>query len=101
MRVLDGEATLKTRKGLDWTTKYPEIAEAASTLPDAIIDGEICALDDNGVPDFAALQAALSEGKTGELVYFAFDLLYEGGEDVRSLPLVERKARLQRLLSDA
>ncbi|MGR9396461.1 DNA ligase D (plasmid) [Rhizobium leguminosarum] len=101
MRVLDGEATLKTRKGLDWTTKYPEIAEAASTLPDAIIDGEICALDDNGVPDFAALQAALSEGKTGELVYFAFDLLYEGGEDVRSLPLVERKARLQSLLSDA
>jgi bifunctional non-homologous end joining protein LigD len=101
MRVLDGEATLKTRKGLDWTAKYPEIAEAASTLPDAIIDGEICALDDHGAPDFAALQAALSEGKTGELVYFAFDLLYEGGEDVRSLPLVERKARLQSLLSDA
>ncbi|MBY5426643.1 DNA ligase D (plasmid) [Rhizobium johnstonii] len=101
MRVLDGEATLKTRKGLDWTAKYLEIAEAASTLPDSIIDGEICALDDHGVPDFAALQAALSEGKTGELVYFAFDLLYEGGEDVRSLPLIERKARLQSLLSDA
>ncbi|MBY3235514.1 DNA ligase D [Rhizobium laguerreae] len=101
MRVLDGEATLKTRKGLDWTAKYPDIAEAASTLPDAIIDGEICALDDSGAPDFAALQAALSEGKTSELVYFAFDLLYEGGEDLRSLPLVERKARLQSLLSDA
>ncbi|CAN7680509.1 DNA ligase D [Rhizobium leguminosarum] len=101
MRVLDGEVTLKTRKGLDWTAKYPEIAEAASTLPDAIIDGEICALDDHGVPDFAALQAALSEGKTGELVYFAFDLLCEGGEDLRSLPLVERKTRLQSLLSDA
>ncbi|MHC2364919.1 DNA ligase D [Rhizobium leguminosarum] len=100
MRVLDGEATLKTRKGLDWTAKYPEIAEAASTLPDAIIDGEICALDESGAPDFAALQAALSEGKTGELVYFAFDLLYEGGEDLRSLPLVERKARLQSLLAD-
>ncbi|MBY5407893.1 DNA ligase D [Rhizobium leguminosarum] len=101
MRVLDGEATLKTRKGLDWTAKYPDITEAASTLPDAIIDGEICALDDSGAPDFAALQAALSEGKTSELVYFAFDLLYEGGEDLRSLPLVERKARLQSLLSDA
>ncbi|MBY5370220.1 DNA ligase D [Rhizobium leguminosarum] len=100
MRVLDGEVTLKTRKGLDWTAKYPEIAAAASTLPDAIIDGEICALDDHGAPDFAALQAALSEGKTSELVYFAFDLLYEGGEDLRSLPLVERKARLQSLLSD-
>ncbi|MEH7881903.1 DNA ligase D [Rhizobium laguerreae] len=101
MRVLDGEATLKTRKGLDWTAKYPDIAEAASALPDAIIDGEICALDDSGAPDFAALQAALSEGKTSELVYFAFDLLYEGGEDLRSLPLVDRKARLQSLLSDA
>ncbi|MGO8085452.1 ATP-dependent DNA ligase, partial [Rhizobium leguminosarum] len=44
MRVLDGDVTLKTRKGLDWTAKYPEIAESASTLPDAIIDGEICEL---------------------------------------------------------
>ncbi|WP_454858429.1 DNA ligase D [Rhizobium binxianense] len=101
MRVLDGEVTLKTRKGLDWTAKYPEIADAASGLSDCIIDGEICALDENGAPDFAALQAALSEGKTGDLVYFAFDLLYDGGEDLRSQPLVERKARLQTLLSDA
>ncbi|MDR9773045.1 DNA ligase D [Rhizobium hidalgonense] len=101
MRTLEGEVTLKTRKGLDWTGKYPEIAEAASALPDAIIDGEICALDDHGAPDFAALQAAISEGRTGDLVYFAFDLLYEGGEDLRSLPVVERKARLQSLLADA
>ncbi|WHO75945.1 DNA ligase D [Rhizobium sp. BT03] len=101
MRILEGEATLKTRKGLDWTGKYPEIAEAAAALPDAIIDGEVCALDDHGVPDFAALQAAISEGRTGDLVYFAFDLLYEGDEDLRSLPVVERKARLQSLLSDA
>ena len=83
MRVVDGEVTLKTRKGLDWTTKYPAIAKAAGSLPDAIIDGEICALDENGAPDFAALQAALSEGKTDLLVYFAFDLLFEGGEDLR------------------
>ncbi|RWX14378.1 DNA ligase D [Rhizobium hidalgonense] len=101
MRTLEGEVTLKTRKGLDWTGKYPEIAEAASALPDAIIDGEICALDDHGAPDFAALQAAISEGRTGDLVYFAFDLLYDGGEDLRSLPVVERKARLQSLLADA
>jgi bifunctional non-homologous end joining protein LigD len=101
MRTLDGEAVLKTRKGLDWTAKYPAIARAAGNLPDAIIDGEICALDENGAPDFAALQAALSEGKTDDLVYFAFDLLFEGGEDLRGLPLSERKARLQQLLSDA
>lgn len=101
MRVADGKATLKTRKGLDWTGKYPEIAEAASGLPDCIIDGEICALDQNGAPDFAALQAALSEGKTGDLVYFAFDLLFDGGDDLRSMRLVERKERLQALLTDA
>jgi bifunctional non-homologous end joining protein LigD len=100
MRVLDGEVTLKTRKGLDWTAKYPAIARAAGKLPDAIIDGEICALDEHGAPDFAALQAALSEGKTDALVYFAFDLLFEGAEDLRALPLTDRKVRLQRLLSD-
>ena len=101
MRVANGDVTLKTRKGLDWTAKYPEIAEAAATLPDCIIDGEICALDDNGAPDFAALQAALSERNTGNLVYFAFDLLFDGGEDLRETPLVDRKARLQKLVTDA
>ena len=101
MRVANRDVTLKTRKGLDWTAKYPEIAEAAASLPDCIIDGEICALDDNGAPDFAALQAALSERNTGNLVYFAFDLLFDGGEDLREEPLVDRKARLQALLGDA
>ncbi len=101
MRVANGAATLKTRKGLDWTAKYSEIAEAVSELPGCIIDGEICALDENGAPDFAALQAALSEGKTGDLVYFAFDLLFDGGEDLRSMRLVERKERLQNLLAGA
>ncbi|OWZ90793.1 DNA ligase D [Sinorhizobium sp. LM21] len=101
MRVADGEVMLKTRKGLDWTAKYPEIASASSQLPDCIIDGEICALDDNGAPDSAALQAALSEGTTGNLVYFAFDLLFDGGEDLRPRPLTDRKARLQELLADA
>ena len=58
-------------------------------------------MDENGAPDFAALQAALSEGKTDALVYFAFDLLFEGGEDLRALPLRERKERLQQFLSNA
>ncbi len=101
LRVVDGMATLKTRKGLDWTGKYREIAEAASALPDCIIDGEVCALDENGAPDFAALQAALSEGRTGNLVYFAFDLLFRHGEDLRADPLAERKDRLQVVLGEA
>ncbi|NKJ08360.1 DNA ligase D [Rhizobium sp. SG741] len=101
MRIENSEVTLKTRKGLDWTAKYPAIAASAASLPDAIIDGEICALDEHGAPDFAALQAALSEGKTDALVYFAFDLLFEGDEDLRQLPLTERKERLQTLLDKA
>lgn len=99
MRIVNGEVTVKTRKGLDWTAKFSAIAEAASKFPDAMIDGEICALDDHGAPDFAALQAALSGKKADDLVFFGFDLLFEGGEDLRDLPLVERKERLSGLMS--
>ncbi|OJT95328.1 MAG: ATP-dependent DNA ligase [Rhizobium sp. 63-7] len=99
LRVADGHVTLRTRKGLDWTSRFAEIAKAASELPDCIIDGEICALDADGTPDFAALQAALSEGKTGDLVYFAFDLLFNGDKDIRPVPLLTRKQTLQGLLS--
>ncbi len=67
MRIQGGKVTLKTRKGLAWTRKYSAIVESGENLPDAILDGEICALDENGAPDFAALQAALSEGKTDDL----------------------------------
>ena len=98
MSIENGEVRLKTRAGLDWTHRFAGVAKAAGTLPDAIIDGEVAALDDKGAPDFAALQAALSEEKTQDLIYFAFDLLFEGREDLRELPLGERKARLQRLL---
>lgn len=100
MRVENGKVTLKTRKNLDWTAKWAAIASSASTLPDCIIDGEICALDENGAPDFAALQAALSEGETDDLVFFAFDFLFTGDEDLRELPLTERKERLAAFLSD-
>ena len=62
LRTEDGAATLRTRKGLDWTDKFQAIAKAAARLPDAIIDGEVVALDDSGAPNFAALQAALSDG---------------------------------------
>lgn len=101
MRVEAQEVQLRTRKGLDWTKRFKQIATDAADLADVIIDGEICALDDNGAPDFAALQAALSEGKTEDLVYFAFDLLYADGQDLRQLPLDQRKSRLERRLADA
>ncbi|WP_334538367.1 DNA ligase D [Bradyrhizobium sp. AZCC 2230] len=98
LRVEDGEATLKTRKGLDWTEKFASIATEAGALPDALIDGEIVALDHKGAPNFSSLQAALSDGKTEDLIFFAFDLLFAEGLDYRRLPLGERKDRLKELL---
>jgi len=101
LRVEGGAATLKTRKGLDWSDKFAAIAVAAARLPDGIVDGEVVALDDNGVPDFAALQAALSEGDSSRLAFFAFDLLFDGSKDLRARPLAVRKRRLQALLAGA
>jgi bifunctional non-homologous end joining protein LigD len=100
LRIQNGKASLKTRKGLDWTAKFKAIAAAAQHLPDGLIDGEACALDRHGAPDFPALQAALSDGQTDELVFFAFDLLFAAGEDLRQLPLRTRKERLAALLAD-
>jgi bifunctional non-homologous end joining protein LigD len=102
MRVENGAVTLKTRKGLDWTAKFGSaISTAASELPDCLIDGEIVALDHRGSPDFAGLQAALSEGKTDDLIFFAFDLLFLEGKDLRAKTLSERKRALKRLIEDA
>ena len=98
LRVEDGKVSLKTRKGLDWTEKFEAIAKEARSLPDVLVDGEVVALDHNGVPHFSALQAALSDGKTGQLVFFAFDLLFAEDMDLRRLPLRDRKQRLQELL---
>jgi bifunctional non-homologous end joining protein LigD len=101
LRVEDGEATLKTRKGLDWTEKFQAIAKEAAGLPDAIIDGEIVGLDAHGAPDFAALQAALSDAETDTLIFFVFDLLFADGEDLRKLPFSERKECLKEFLDKA
>ena len=101
LRVAGGKATLKTRSALDWTDRFSSIAEEAADLPDCLIDGEVVALDKRRVPNFSALQAALSEGRSEDLVFFAFDLLFEKRSDLRPLPLSERKARLEQLLRKA
>jgi len=101
LRVEKGRATLKTRKGLDWTAKFKAIAKDAAALPDGLYDGEACALDASGSPDFAALQAALSEGGTEDLIFFVFDLLFLANEDLRDLPLRERKGRLRAMVKAA
>lgn len=89
-----GRARLYTRRGHDWSDKFPEVVADAARWPAGVVDGELCALDADHMPDFSALQAAISDGKTGGLVLFAFDLLSEGTEDLRDLPLSHRKARL-------
>jgi hypothetical protein len=96
-----GKATLWTRNRNDWTSRFPETAASLARLGDCIVDGELCALDDEGNPDLALLASAMERKATHTLVYFTFDLLAVGYEDLRDLPLTERKARLKELLPKA
>jgi bifunctional non-homologous end joining protein LigD len=99
LRVSQRRSVIRTRSGLDWTDRFTALAQDARVLPDCVIDGEIVALDQRRNPSFSALQAALSENRSEDLLLFAFDLLFEGREDLRTLPLTERKRRLEALLN--
>jgi bifunctional non-homologous end joining protein LigD len=99
LHVENGKAVIRTRRGLDWTERFSAIAKEASAFPDCVIDGEIVALDDHQLPNFGALQAALSAEKSDDLIFYAFDLLFQGREDLRALGLSDRKARLEKFLS--
>ncbi len=101
-RISNRSVRLMTRNGLDWTAKFgPEIVEAfrALSVREAAIDGELI-VDVNGASSFSALQAALSEGRTERLVFYAFDLLYLDGYDLTGTPLIRRKDALRALLGD-
>ena len=85
---------LLTRTDLDWTSKSPAIADAATALPlgSAYTDGESCGVRADGITSFSLIQNA-SDTRNGEaLVIFQFDRLHVDGEDPSALPLVERKA---------
>jgi bifunctional non-homologous end joining protein LigD len=100
-QIAGTEIRLLTRTGLDWTERFgAEIPEALAALKcsDAILDGEIVVLADNGVSSFSLLQADLSAKRTNRMIYYVFDLLRLDGEDLRGEPLVERKQRLSELL---
>ena len=101
LRVHSGQATLKTRTGLDWTSRFAALATAARALPDCIIDGEATVLDEAGKPDFAALQQSLSDERSDRMVFFAFDVLHAEGRDVQPEPLSRRKELLAQLLHGA
>lgn len=100
-RVDGSDIRLLTRAGRDWTHRFGPIqaALARMKLRDSILDGELVALAENGVSDFSALQKALTAGKVSGLVYHVFDLLRLKGQDLRDLPLLERKARLEKLFA--
>ncbi len=91
-RLFRGRVQLLTRTGLDWTDKYTMTVEALSALPvdDAYMDGELCAIADNGVTSFSLMQAATNSRSTGSLVYSAFDLLFLDGTSLIQAPLAER-----------
>jgi bifunctional non-homologous end joining protein LigD len=99
--IQKGSARLITRRGKDWTQRFPSVAKAAEELPvkNAIIDGEVVALDDRGISSFQMLQRALKDGTTDALVFYAFDLPYADGHDLRQAALVDRKEKLQRILT--
>jgi DNA ligase D-like protein (predicted ligase) len=101
-RIENGRPQLLTRTGLDWTGKYPSIIAALANLnvKTAYLDGELCGVDDAGLPSFAHTQAATDGEREVRLVYYAFDLLHLDGWDVSDLQLIERKTILEPLLAD-
>jgi bifunctional non-homologous end joining protein LigD len=97
-----GRVKIYTRKGLDWTDKFEPLVAPLAKLPceSALLDGEVAVADAQGHTDFGALQNALSTGN-GRFTYFVFDLLHLDGDDLRRLPLIERKKKLAALVKHA
>ena len=81
--------------------RFPEIVQAIKKLAvkNAILDGEVCALDEKGRSSFQILQNSAESSRP--VVYYVFDLLFEGSEDLRDLPLTNRKTRLEAILLNA
>ncbi|MBH8611798.1 DNA ligase D [Pseudomonas mohnii] len=99
-RIDHDEVKLFTRNGHDWTHKLPGQAEALAALhlESAWLDGEMVVVDEEGVPDFQALQNAFEAGRSDHIVYYLFDLPYLNGVDLREVPVEERRAALATVL---
>jgi len=99
-RIDHGEVQLFTRNGHDWTHKLPKQAEALAALglESAWLDGEMVVADEQGVPDFQALQNAFDSGRSGAILYYLFDIPYLNGVDLREVPVEERRAALATVL---
>jgi bifunctional non-homologous end joining protein LigD len=96
-KIDGGKVTLYSRNGKIISHSYIEVARALEAVKgDAVIDGELVAIGKDGVSHFQLLQNALRN--EAKLQYFAFDLMFQDGEDLRGLPLSERKERLKLIL---
>ena len=100
-RTENKKTILYTRRGNDWTGTFTPIAKAVSELPAKTLwlDGEVVVMRPDGTSSFQDLQNALSLGKDTELSYFIFDLMYLDGQDLRDVPLIDRKKILEGLLN--
>jgi len=103
LHLQQGRPAIYTRRGYDWTQRFQPIAVALATLPadNLILDGEAVVAGSRGVPDFGLLHADLAAGRKDRLLYYAFDLLYLNGVDLRGARLADRKRLLAELLSGA
>ena len=99
-RIQDGEVRLFTRNGHDWTERLPRQAKAlrALKLKDSWLDGEMVSLDDDGLPDFQALQNAFESGRSLDIVYYLFDAPFLNGQDQRKAPVEVRREQLKSAL---
>ncbi|WDY55806.1 DNA ligase D [Pseudomonas sp. PSKL.D1] len=99
-RIDGDDVRLFTRNGHDWRAKMPRQVKAlrALGLDSAWLDGEMVVVDNNGVADFQALQNAFDTEHDERITYYVFDLPWLGGEDLRELPVQQRRATLARLL---
>jgi bifunctional non-homologous end joining protein LigD len=100
-RLDGGSAKLYTRNGHDWTARIPRLAQelAALEIANAWIDGEIVVLTREGVPSFQALQNAFDAASTADIVFYAFDLPYVAGRDLRDEPLGLRRDLLRQVIA--
>lgn len=100
-RLRAGEVRIFTRKGNDWTDKLPGLAGelAQLQLEDGWLDGEAVVLDENGVPNFNALQNAFDRSREQSIIYFVFDVPYLNGRDLRRRPQSERTEALRALMA--
>ncbi|RMV53678.1 ATP-dependent DNA ligase [Pseudomonas syringae pv. papulans] len=99
-RIEGDDVRLFTRNGHDWTERLPELVKALKgmKLRDSWFDGEVVVLDEQGLPDFQGLQNAFDAGNSKDILYYLFDMPFLSAEDLREVPLEQRRDALKHVL---